>query len=114
MLLIIFGCLAAMVLAADRVCYAALTRKLPVYPGATVLWEAHNLFAPFGMGETYMELESPDDPLVVHEWYNRHSASLLREHAGDPILRFGNARWDVNRLDSGPGSQIILHGICAQ
>lgn len=112
--LIIFGCLAAMVLGADRLCYAALTRKLPIYPGATIVWEGHNLIATFGMGETIMELESPDDPLDVHEWYNRYSASLLREHANDPLLHIGNARWDVNRLDSGPGSQIILHGVCAQ
>ncbi len=65
------------------------------------------------MGETYMVLESPDERDVVHEWYNRYSARLLRERAGDTTLRLGKGLWDVNYLDGG-GSQIVLHGICMQ
>lgn len=120
MILVVGGCIASTGLFANWLCTRSLTQKLPIYPDATIVWEGHNLFTAFGMGETYMELHTPDDRDKVHEWYNRYSARLLRERASDQSLTFGTGRWEVNRLDDGVGgssaggSQIVLHGVCMQ
>jgi len=98
----------------DRICVANLTLRLPQYPGATVVWERHNLLTPFGMGETVMMLTTPDSPETVREWYARHTGEVLRANVKNPFFQWGRGEWIVDPAQDGPGSQIILHGLCMQ
>ncbi len=98
----------------DRTCRASLTLRLPEYPGSKVVWERHNLFTPFGMGETVMQLYSEDEPAVVREWYARHTGEVLRANVQNPFFQWGRGEWAADPAQEGPGSQIILHGVCMQ
>lgn len=124
----LFGCLAIIVgiflcsgvsfFAVDRVCHAALSQRLPLYPGAEVRSRTHNLFSEFGMGNTVIVLYSEDEPDVVRSFYGRaqgaytQTAVRSRDWVTTAGLRVSRADWSVVRDSDGVGSQIILFGTC--
>ncbi|GEM_PF-1086237 len=102
----------------DRICVGYLPQRLPIYPNATVTFRDHNLFTEFGMGNTVLILDSPDEPDVVRAWYATQTGTFLRASLdeSDPIVSIGRriARvdWDVTRAEDGTGTQIILFTTC--
>lgn len=118
LLVMLVACLAITTFAVDRVCYEGLSRRLPIYPGAEIVFRTHNLFNEFGMGNTVITLYSPDPPDVVRAWYARESGAYLREalQSSDPIIqasrRIAQGDWSVAPAEDGVGSQIILFGTC--
>jgi hypothetical protein len=109
-------CVGGLMAAADSACYASLTHRLPVYPGAEVITERHNFLRAWGMGETVMILYSPDPPEVVTGWYGRTIGTRLYEQVTQGVgpPRFGETDWTVGRAEDGVGSQIILYGKCVK
>ena len=108
------ACVGSMLIYFDQACHTTLTRRLPLYPDAEIVVERHNFVTVFGMGETYMQLYSPDEPTSVQSWYAREVGAYLRE-AGlnhDPLVSLGSGQWRVNRDVSGEGSEITLYGTC--
>ena len=99
--------------AADRICYGNLSRRLPIYPNATVTSRTHNLFTEFGMGNTVVVLDSPDPPDNVRSWYAVETGSYVRESLRNntPFFRMAQGSATINSNGSG-GSQIILYGTC--
>lgn len=112
--LIVCGLVTA--IAVDTLCYGALTQRVPMYPGAEVVLERHNLFRAFGMGETYVVLRSPDSPDVVSRWYGRTVGPYTREaiRSGDVGFRISRGQRAVTPAEDGMGSEIRLIGSCAQ
>jgi hypothetical protein len=123
----VLGCLAIVVavilcsgvslFAADRLCYGALSQRLPLYPNAAVKQRVHNLFTEFGMGNTAITMTTPDDPTTVRNWYGARTGEYMREGLDSRSIGFTLARgqWDVTRDPDNPtGSQIILFGTCVQ
>lgn len=111
-------CTAATTFALDRVCYASLSQRLPLYPNAQITYRQHNLFTELGMGVTVIMLDSPDEPDVVRSWYGRAQGAYNRAalESGDVVQQAGQrlsrADWSVTRAEDGTGSQIILFGTC--
>ena len=112
-------CGSTVYLAVDRVCYAGLTQRVPVYPEAATISLQHNMFFPWGMGTTVGIFESGDDPEVVRRWYADNQRRFTQRVAtnSNPLVqaqvRLTQARFDVSESVSGAGSQIILFGQCA-
>lgn len=113
-ILIISGCIGGLFFTMNTLCRNSLTQKLPIYEGAEVVWEWHNALTTFGVGQTYMVLESSDDQATVHDWYNRYTANLLRNRRDEKRLRFGRSQWNVIEQEDGTGSEITLRSVCAQ
>ena len=115
--MLLFGSIAY--LAVDRVCYAGITRRVPVYPEAAQVRLTHNMLFPWGMGTTVGVFESEDDPETVRRWYGTHMREYAQSDAvsSSPLtsaqVRLSQARWDVTEAEDGTGSQIILFGVCA-
>ena len=98
----------------NQLCLSTMTQRLPIYPGARTIVERHNSFSAFGMGETYVELYSPDAPDVVNKWYG-NTAGTYQINAvrnDDPIYNLARSNWTVNAAEDGKGSQIQLYGTC--
>jgi len=114
LMLVIILCGSATMFAADRICYGNLSQRLPIYPDATVIRRTHNWFTEFGMGNTVVVLESPDDPETVRSWYAVHTGTYLRDALDNntPFFRMAQGQVDVTRAQDGTGSQIILFGTC--
>ncbi len=113
-ILLIVLCGGVMTFTFDRLCLSTMTQRLPIYPGAQMVVERHNMLSAFGMGETYAELYSPDAPDVVSKWYG-NTAGTYQINAvrnGDPTYNLGRSNWTVNQAADGKGSQIQLYGIC--
>jgi hypothetical protein len=112
-------CGSTVYLAVDRVCYAGLTQRVPVYPNADTISLQHNMLFAWGMGTTVGVFESADDPLTVRRWYANNTRAFAQNVATDPNpfvqarVRLTQARWDVTESQSGDGTQIILFGQCA-
>jgi len=123
-----FGCLLVIVLimicagtitfTLDNVCYAGLTQRMPIYPGAEIVNEEHNMFRQFGMGNTTLTLITPDDQDTVRAWYAGRNGTWLRQslQSDDPSARllrtFSQYQFDVSEAPGGVGSQVILFGTC--
>ncbi|MCA9903326.1 MAG: hypothetical protein KC547_05675 [Anaerolineae bacterium] len=112
--LLMIACVGSISIVLDQACHATLNRRLPIYPNAEIVTERHNYFTAFGVGETYMQLYSPDSTDTVQQWYGREVGTYLREAAtnNDPFLRLGSGQWRVRRDASGSGSEITLYGTC--
>jgi hypothetical protein len=117
--ILLFGCIGISLLATDRVCYAGLSQRLPIYPNAEIVYRSHNFISELGMGNTVITLYSPDDPDTVRSWYGRTTGEFLQNslQSGDPIIRLqrviAQTDWSITRAEDGIGSQIILFGTCA-
>ncbi len=111
---LLFACLGSLSFVLDQACMTTLTRRLPIYPGAEIRVERHSFFRAFGVGETYLQLYSADDPDVVQAWYGREVGTYMRRavQENDPFLRLGTGQWRVRRDESGSGSEITLFGAC--
>jgi len=112
--LLTVACIGSMLIFFDQACLSTLSKRLPIYPNAELVVERYNFFTRFGMGETYLQLYSPDEPTTVQSWYGREVGTYLRE-AGinhDPLVNLGSGQWRVNRDASGQGSEITLYGAC--
>jgi hypothetical protein len=111
-------CSGVIVTVMDGICYDGLTRRLPTYPGAQVLNVRYNLFRPYGMGNTVVQLYSADDQDTVRAWYARQTGTLLRaliesRAPGDNLVRtITQSQFDVTEAADGTGSQILLFGTC--
>lgn len=116
LILIIFGCLGVSVFTLDQLCYVTLSQRLPLYPDAEITVERHNMFRARGMGETYMELVSPDDPDTVSRWYGSTAGRYQREavRTNDPLYRLATAERAIGSTEDRDGSLIQLYGTCAQ
>ncbi|MCB9450991.1 MAG: hypothetical protein H6672_06100 [Anaerolineaceae bacterium] len=94
----------------DDKCYNDATTWLPVYPNATVTSVTFDYFRAWGLGETVMELSSPDDRITVNTWY-----ANTMEEIGKQYSSRGLADTDVQIRNNpnGAGSLIILYSACA-
>jgi hypothetical protein len=111
----VFVCSAVTSFAADRLCYGALSQRLPLYPNATVTSRTHNLFSEFGMGNTVVTMTTSDDPTTVRNWYGRATGTYMRSEGGGSLFfTLARGQWDVSRGTNGEGSLIILFGTCIQ
>ncbi len=117
-IILIAICGGTLTFAMDTMCYAGLTQRMPIYPGAEIVNEEHNMFRSFGMGNTTLTLFTPDDPETVRAWYAVRNGAWLRQSlqstdAGARMLRtFSQYQFDVTESPSGEGSQVILFGTC--
>lgn len=117
-IILIVICTGTITLALDNICYAGLTQRIPIYPGAEIVNEEHNMFRQFGMGNTTITLITPDDPDTVRSWYASRNGTWLRQNlqSSDPgarLLRtFSQYQFDVTEAPNGEGSQVILFGTC--
>lgn len=116
-LVVMSACIGTIFLGADSFCYAALTTKAPMYPGARATFEQHNMFRAFGMGTTLMILDSDDEPTVVRNWYGKTVGGALRQAqqqggTGNPMFYIANGRYNIAHAEDGSGTQIILNGVC--
>ena len=111
---LLFACLGSISFVLDQACMTTLTRRLPIYPDAETRVERHSFFRAFGVGETYFQLYTPDDPDTVQAWYGREVGTYMRQAVrdNDPFLRLGSGQWRVRRDESGTGSEITLFGTC--
>lgn len=111
-------CSGVVVTVMDGICYDGLTRRMPTYPGAQLVSVRYNLFRPYGMGNTVVQLSSSDDENTVRAWYARQTGTLLRQMVesrapGDNLLRtITQSQFDVTAAEDGTGSQILLFGTC--
>jgi hypothetical protein len=108
-------CSGVTTLTLDRLCYNTLSQTLPLYPNAQVQVDRHNMFTSRGMGETYLQLYSPDPPDVVSRWYGETVGPYLWAaiRSNDLSYRLGRVERHVSRAEDGVGSMIQLHGVCA-
>lgn len=112
----ILTCSGISFVAFDRICYDSLSRRLPFYPEAEIIFRTHNMLSEFGMGNTVITMHSPDEPDVVRSWYGRATGEYIRSalRSSNIItstgLRIARADWSVVR--DGDGTQIILFGTC--
>ncbi len=113
-ILLIFLCGGITTFTLDRLCVSTMTQRLPIYPGAQTVVERHNSMTAFGMGETYVELYSPDVPDVVSKWYGNTAGTYQIDAVrnDDPFYKLGRSNWTVNLAEDGKGSQIQLYGTC--
>jgi hypothetical protein len=108
-------CSGATMFAADRLCYGALSQRLPLYPNGTVISQTYNLFSAFGMGNTVVSIVTPDDQETVRNWYGAATGAYMRSSGGGSLFfTLARGQWDVSRGDNGEGSLIILFGTCIQ
>ncbi len=112
---LVLVCIGGAVFAVDRVCYASLSQRLPIYPNAGIVSRVHNFLTEFGMGNTVFVLYSPDDPATVRAWYAQQTSDYLERAmaGGDLGFRMAQAEWSADRAEDGSGTQIILFGTCA-
>lgn len=114
-LVAILLCSGVTMFAADRLCYGALSQRLPLYPNGTVISRVHNLFSEFGMGNTVVSIVTPDDQDTVRNWYGAATGAYMRsEGFGSPFFTLARGQWDVSRGENGEGSMVILFGTCIQ
>lgn len=109
-------CSGGTVLTLDQLCYITLSNRLPIYPGAEIRVERHNFFRPFGMGETYVELHTPDDGDTVGRWYGETAGRYSREavRTNNFTYRLASAERSFRRAEDEVGTFIQLYGACAQ
>lgn len=114
-LLAVLLCSVASVFAVDQMCYTSMSKRLPAYPNAELIAERHNLFRARGMGETYLEYRSSDDPDTVQRWYGENVGAVQREalRTGDQAYFMASADRSITAATDGSGSQIQLYGRCA-
>lgn len=113
--LLVIACIGSISIVLDQACQSTLNQRLPLYPGAEIVTERYSFFSRFGVGETYLELYSPDDPDTVQRWYGRTTGQITRQAAltNDPIYRLAVSRFRVRRDANGTGgSEITLLGQC--
>ncbi|HVU10957.1 MAG TPA: hypothetical protein VHD90_06750 [Phototrophicaceae bacterium] len=114
----VIGCSVGSFVAGNVVCAAYLPQRLPIYPGATVVFQNHNFLTPFGMGTTSTVLHSSDPPDTVRTWYGRTTGTFLKQSIenNDPLTFLGRqiarVQYDVSDAPEGSGSQIILYTQC--
>ena len=103
-------------LVVDQLCYSTLSNRLPIYPDAEIRVERHNFFRAFGMGETYVELYTPDDGDTVGRWYGETAARYSRQavQRNDFTYRLASAERSFRRAEDEVGTFIQLYGACAQ
>ena len=92
---LIVGCIGTFMIGVDAGCYGAMTRKIPIYPGARVISQHYNLFRAFGMGETLVLIETDDDVETVRNWYGRTVGEVYRavqQGKGDAFFFLGEGR----------------------
>lgn len=91
----------------DYTCVNEANIWMPYYPDAEVAREAYNVFRPFGVGQTLVELRTQDSEATVREWY-----SQIRT---ETPFNFSNVtssmRWDVQTNDDG-STTVILFSEC--
>jgi hypothetical protein len=109
-------CSGGAILAVDQMCYTTLSNRLPIYPGAEIRVERHNFFRAFGMGETYLELHTPDDSDTVGRWYGGTAGAYSREavRTNNFTYRLASAERSFRRAEGEDGTFIQLYGACAQ
>ena len=93
-----------------------MSQRLPLYPNAEITVQRYNMFRPRGMGETYIELVSPDDPDTVSRWYGSTAGRYSREavRTNDFTYRLATAERAIGWTEDRTGSLIQLYGTCAQ
>jgi hypothetical protein len=115
LVLLVFACISTSVVALDALCYQTLSLRMQSYPGATVMRSQHNMFRQYGMGESYVELYSPDPPTEVRRWYGANVGVIERElvRTQDATYRLATVERQVYTATDPAGSQIFLYGRCA-
>jgi hypothetical protein len=91
----------------DSRCHYELTRMLPPYPEAELVYEDYNFFRPFGMGRTIIQMHSNDDFQTVGAFYGKIYGELVRTR------RVSSGRYNAVRAEDG-GTRITLSGACFQ
>ena len=108
-------CLGVFSLTLDQLCYSGLTQRLPIYPGATVVFEEHNGLRAFGSGETLMLIETTDPVETVQEWYGRNAGGAvrrMRQQGQQVLISLTTVNYSVIALEDDSGAQVTLSGIC--
>jgi hypothetical protein len=114
----IFACVTVSLLGINGVCAAYLPQRLPYYPGAQVISEAHNFISAWGMGNTVATLYTPDDTETVRSWYGVQIGTFLRGAVQNPTpitdlgRQLARVDFDITRAEDGVGTQILLFGTC--
>ena len=111
----VFLCIGGVALTLDHLCYTGLTQRLPIYPGAEVVFEEHNGLRAFGSGETLMIIETEDPIETVREWYGRNAGGVtrrMRQQGQQMLISLTNASYSMVTAADGNGTQITLSGVC--
>lgn len=106
-LVLVFGCPGAIIVAADLACNASIEEWIPLYPGAEVIETQYNLLRPRGIGLTSMVLRTQDDAETVRQWYRDNVIQIMHRGGGN---RFATTSWQVE--ESQDGILIRLYSEC--
>lgn len=108
-------CIVIFMLTLDHLCYTGLSQRLPIYPGAEVVFEEHSGFRAFGSGETLMIIETADPIETVRDWYGRNAGGAVRrmvQQGQQVLVSMTTVNTSLIELEDEPGTQITLSGIC--
>lgn len=102
--------IAAIILIADIKCgYDIENWWAPPYPNAETVRVEYDLFRPRALGETFWTMESADDVETVKQFYRDTRIATLKAGKTRGIA---NAESNVQPLENGAGSLIILYSTC--
>lgn len=104
-------CFASLALGLDGLCMARLRSGLPVYPNARVIVENHSFLNTFGLGESSMVLNSPDDVETVRRWYYETVYGDLSQNRAAIRSRWAG-QFRVYKATLDDSTTIVLTGAC--
>lgn len=112
---VVMLCVSSATVAIDGFCWNIMTKKLPIYPDATVAVQRYSFIQPFGVGDTIIVLETEDSPPDVRTWYGQTVSVNERDAQTrqNPFYHMARGFWSVTTAEDGTGSQITLSGSCA-
>jgi len=106
-IIVVFG---LAVMGIDYSCQVTIETWTPYYPDAEVVSVEYDLFRPRAMGNSLVILSTPDEYLVVNEWYQDHQANLREMDQVEGIATYG---FNVRNNPDSDGSLIYLFSECA-
>lgn len=102
-------CIVAVLGIVDQGCVDAANDWIPYYPNATIIKEEYTYLRPFGIGNTSVELRSPDSRSTVFRWYIDHISEVSKEQSRSQLI--AELDWQVTENADGT-STIMLSSFC--
>jgi hypothetical protein len=99
----------ALVFGSDQYCRYEINRRLPIYPGATLVSEDYNGLRVRATGSSQLVFSTPDSPETVREFYRKLNLERLKEEGPQGLATVG---FDVKPEAQGEGSVISYLSEC--
>jgi hypothetical protein len=99
----------ALVFGSDQYCRFEINRRLPIYPGATLVSEDHNGLRVRATGASQMVFSTPDDTETVREFYRQLNLERVKKEGPQGLASVG---FDIKPNPQGEGSVISYATEC--